>query len=85
MMKVGKRPEMLKMDSLVESAFNSEKNLEWRNFKPEPRDRLLPSEASEDEFNLFDESSSDEEEHDIMLDDADINIQRIQDDLRLKA
>lgn len=68
---------MLKMDSLVESAFNSEKNVQWRNYKPEARDRLLPSEASEDEFNLFDESSSDEEEHDIMLEEPDINIEKI--------
>ncbi len=47
---------------MVESDYNSEKNAEWRKYMPDSRDKLLPTEASEDEFNLFDESSQEEED-----------------------
>ena len=63
-----------RVDSLIESAYNSEKNSEWRKYRPESRDRLLPTEASEEEFDLFKESES-EEEDDLLIDEPEIRIE----------
>jgi hypothetical protein len=68
------KEEIRRVDSLVESAYNSEKNAVWRAYQPESRDRLMHTEASEEEFNLFDKSSSEEDDHDIMLDEPDLMI-----------
>ena len=50
-----------RVDSLVESVYNSEKNLHWRNYKPDSRDRLYPTEASDEEFDIFHKSDTEDE------------------------
>ena len=63
-----------RLDSLVESIYNSEKNLEWRNYRPESRDKLYNSEASEEEFDLFRDTDSGEgDDDDELVNDPDFN------------
>eukprot|EP00347_Sterkiella_histriomuscorum_P011119 403373687 len=86
-----KEPENLKrVDSLVESVYNSEKNMHWRNYKPESRDKLMNTEASEEEFDLFRKSDTEneDEEDGIIIDDPDFsnaqNYDNLQEELKLK-
>lgn len=53
--------ELKRVDSLVESVYNSEKNLEWENYRPQIEAPLC-TEASDADFNLFEKSSTEEDE-----------------------
>jgi hypothetical protein len=56
----GEERKLKKIDSLVESVYNSEKNLEWLRDYGEPFKVPAPSEQSDQDFNLYD-SASDKE------------------------
>ena len=75
-LKKWKEPEPIKrVDSLVESVYNSEKNLYWRNYKPESRDKLMNTEASEEEFDLYKKSDTEnEEEVENIIDDPEFSL-----------
>ena len=47
-------PTLKKVDSLVESVYNSEKNLEWLKIADCPVKAPPPSELSDSDFNLYD-------------------------------
>ncbi|CDW72567.1 UNKNOWN [Stylonychia lemnae] len=76
-----------RVDSLVESVYNSEKNAVWRNYKPESRDRLLPTEASDEEFDIFDKSDTEDETENI-IDDPEFTLvataENLQEEIKLK-
>lgn len=56
----GEERKLKKIDSLVESVYNSEKNLEWLRDYGQPGKVPPPSEQSDQDFNLFDSSSEKE-------------------------
>jgi hypothetical protein len=59
----GEPRKLKKIDSLVESAYNSEKNLEWMQEYGEPFKVPPPSEQSDQDFNLY-ESENEEKNKD---------------------
>lgn len=54
-------PHLTRIDSLVESAYNSEKNLQWISYAQSAHEPN-PSEVSDDNVNIYDKSITEEEE-----------------------